>query len=1583
MKRFLSFALCLLLVLTQFLALPIGTIAATTHYTVWADADALDHDRLWTMQGGVGGIGRTTKHVQGGKAYAWNRGTTGAASTAVFSAPNRLAGSKNALVFWVDTVDQIAATAAYAIKVYTTTSTGNTTCFRIAAGGTASLISGGSVTPLVCATDSVTLLKDVSGWVVIPFTSFENQWGPETTTATGTVDTLFFQTGTNYGSVVYLDDIGFAADVNAFVSAACNGTLTAARLTPCQTYDHDWKPTVCGDPARCGVCGYVGQVYLGHYYDHYGICSLCGAKEDNGQINADNVWFRTTMNFDGKMPTRIAGEYNIQLSYGLGKAGCGQALRWAKADTTVGGSGTMLYTENGGLAGDDGVAFWLSMKEAGNIAFTQLCFMVHDYAGNVERCWKLKPSAVYYTVQDGVATRRTSFTSQNLAMDGSFEGWVIVPYSSFEHHWGVPAGQTKEQQVLDPVTVRVVDFYNSSVNFTGYMELDEYGCVSDIDEFIVSLGGFPCTGLVVGDMEGAMPTIATSDSAATTLLPTTVDVQQGQGLRIITDGGEVRLTATVTNPQAAASFRGLGFWLSTERAVSLSLRLDGEQGTSLGDKYWLINTVQGVSRMRRVTDNCLDIPAGFAGWVVVDTDGDLSKLTAVALDFDGEADLCVDTLRIASSAAGLITRDVGGKMDTDLVLSADPSRVAVSTRADGTKLISLYEAMTSAAFLRSVDLRAGYRMQFVDAKGAQIYGALVDMSGVTAVEVYLGNVLQTTYLLTVATGSDPCAALGHNWTNNSCATAGVCGVCGISQPADTVGHSWVTSSCTDPTACAVCGAVQTAAAGHNWLAANCGLPKRCAICGETEGEPTNEAHTWHKGACALCGTPLFTIAQDFEGEGGLSYLEGGTATTVSGTPFGDSALQIQRGSTAAKFRIEFDRRGTKEQKALAFWYDLTDSGTTATDYPIYVYPRDFAGNLITLSSENVYYVITDGTVTARTGGLNMRVLLPNRTAGWVVLPIPGNSSWQNVSVASPYYGTMEQLAGINIEMRSYGNSRMVLDHFTFVEDISLFNGMAAAGNINITGCTERESCADGTHRWTVATCGIPAYCTVCGLANSVHTAAHAWADATCTYPKFCTACGIVDGKAPGHAWADATCEAPKTCTACGVTEGKALTHNWQDPTCAAPKTCAACGKTEGEALGHIWTDATCDTPVTCTRCGGTQGEPLGHTWTEATCTTAKTCTTCGEIEGDIPGHAWVAADCIDPKTCAACGKTEGEALGHIWTDATCDTPVTCTRCGGTQGEPPGHTWAEATCMAPRTCSVCGEMAGSASGHINASGTCFYCGIDLRPKITAQPKSISVTAGDKQTFTVNATGNDIKYCWQINTGGSWKNTTTTGYKTKTITVSATAARNGYQYRCIITDRYGNKVTTSAAKLTVVSPKITKNPASRKVTAGDKTTFSVTATGNGLKYRWQINTGSGWKNTTTTGYKTKTITVSATAARNGYQYRCVVTDENGNKVVSTAAKLTAVSPKITKQPVSIKANKNTAQKFTVTATGNGLTYRWQVKTPSGSWKNTSLAGCRTRTLSVKALTKYNGYQYRCIITDENGNKIISKAVKLTVR
>jgi hypothetical protein len=87
------------------------------------------------------------------------------------------------------------------------------------------------------------------------------------------------------------------------------------------------------------------------------------------------------------------------------------------------------------------------------------------------------------------------------------------------------------------------------------------------------------------------------------------------------------------------------------------------------------------------------------------------------------------------------------------------------------------------------------------------------------------------------------------------------------------------------------------------------------------------------------------------------------------------------------------------------------------------------------------------------------------------------------------------------------------------------------------------------------------------------------------------------------------------------------------------------------------------------------------------------------------------------------------------------------------------------------------------------------------KITKQPTSVTAKKGANAKFTVTAVGDGLKYQWQVKTSSTaaWKNTTITGCYTKTITVGATAARNNYQYRCIITDKYGNKVTSGTATL----------------------------------------------------------------------------------------------------------------------------------------------------------------------------------------
>lgn len=271
------------------------------------------------------------------------------------------------------------------------------------------------------------------------------------------------------------------------------------------------------------------------------------------------------------------------------------------------------------------------------------------------------------------------------------------------------------------------------------------------------------------------------------------------------------------------------------------------------------------------------------------------------------------------------------------------------------------------------------------------------------------------------------------------------------------------------------------------------------------------------------------------------------------------------------------------------------------------------------------------------------------------------------------------------------------------------------------------------------------------------------------------------------------------------------------------------------------------------------------------------------------------------------------------------------------------------------------------------------------QVTKNPTNVKAATGDNVTFTISASGVGVKYQWQVKVpGSSWKNSSTTGNKTKTITVNASDSRNGYLYRCIVTDVVGNKATSAYAKLTVVKTQITKQPTSVKVAAGTKTTMTVTASGVGLKYQWQVKVpGGSWKNTSTSGNKTKTITISGDSSRNGYQYRCVITDGADKKTYSKAATLTVVTTKITKQPVSVKASSGTKAKITVTASGVGLKYQWQVKIPGGSWKNTTTSGYKTNTLTPTATKARNGYQYRCVITDGAGKKTYSKSATLTVK
>ena len=106
-------------------------------------------------------------------------------------------------------------------------------------------------------------------------------------------------------------------------------------------------------------------------------------------------------------------------------------------------------------------------------------------------------------------------------------------------------------------------------------------------------------------------------------------------------------------------------------------------------------------------------------------------------------------------------------------------------------------------------------------------------------------------------------------------------------------------------------------------------------------------------------------------------------------------------------------------------------------------------------------------------------------------------------------------------------------------------------------------------------------------------------------------------------------------------------------------------------------------------------------------------------------------------------------------------------------------------------------------------------------------------------------------------------------------------------------------------------------------------------------------------------------------------------NGTKVTSTNGKLTA-KPGITTQPASKTAAAGTSVKFTVAASGNGLTYQWQYRTSdTAAWKNTTATGNKTATLRVAVTAAKNGYSYRCVVSSSNGTKTNSSVAKLTVK
>ena len=84
-------------------------------------------------------------------------------------------------------------------------------------------------------------------------------------------------------------------------------------------------------------------------------------------------------------------------------------------------------------------------------------------------------------------------------------------------------------------------------------------------------------------------------------------------------------------------------------------------------------------------------------------------------------------------------------------------------------------------------------------------------------------------------------------------------------------------------------------------------------------------------------------------------------------------------------------------------------------------------------------------------------------------------------------------------------------------------------------------------------------------------------------------------------------------------------------------------------------------------------------------------------------------------------------------------------------------------------------------------------------ITQQPESVTVAEGETAKVTIKAIGDGLKYTWYFSDvdDATFKKTST--FKGNTYSVKMSEARDGRLVYCVITDAYGNKVSTDVVSL----------------------------------------------------------------------------------------------------------------------------------------------------------------------------------------
>ncbi len=262
-------------------------------------------------------------------------------------------------------------------------------------------------------------------------------------------------------------------------------------------------------------------------------------------------------------------------------------------------------------------------------------------------------------------------------------------------------------------------------------------------------------------------------------------------------------------------------------------------------------------------------------------------------------------------------------------------------------------------------------------------------------------------------------------------------------------------------------------------------------------------------------------------------------------------------------------------------------------------------------------------------------------------------------------------------------------------------------------------------------------------------------------------------------------------------------------------------------------------------------------------------------------------------------------------------------------------------------------------------------------ITKNLSSLSATSGSDVKISVGAIGVGLTYKWYFKNKNASSFALTNTFKSNSYSIKMDSTRASRQVYCEITNAFGKTVRTNIATLGMAVD-ITKQPESIAVQSGNIAKVTVKASGEGKTYQWYYKDKNATKFALTKTFTGDSYYVEMNGTRASRQVYCVITDKYGNSKKTNTVTL-GMAVKITKQPISVKTSNGKEARTTVTASGEGKTYKWYYK-DKGMTEFKYTSSFKGNSYYVTMTNARAGRQVYCIVTDKYGNSEKSNIVTL---